>query len=39
MPVYEGYRLEQLFTNVAVDLAESQEASQAFLEKRPAKFD
>ena len=39
MPVYEGYRLEQLFTNVAVDLPESREASQAYLEKRPAKFD
>lgn len=39
MPVYEGYRLEQLFTNVAVALPESQEASQAFLEKRDPDFD
>ncbi|HLS99622.1 MAG: enoyl-CoA hydratase-related protein [Porticoccaceae bacterium] len=39
MPVYEGYRLEQLFTNVAVALPESREASAAFLEKREPKFD
>mgnify|MGYP003386069383 CR=1 FL=1 len=39
MPVYEGYRLEQLFTNVAVALPESKEASQAFLEKRAPNFD
>jgi enoyl-CoA hydratase len=39
MPVYEGYRLEQLFTNVAVDLSESREASAAFLEKRDPEFD
>lgn len=39
MPVYEGYRIEQLFTNVAVDLPESREASSAFLEKRDPKFD
>ena len=39
MPVYEGYRLEQLFTNVAVALPESKEASDAFLEKREPKFD
>lgn len=39
MPLYEGYRLEQLFTNVAVALPESREASQAFLEKRAPNFD
>lgn len=39
MPVYEGYRLEQLFTNIAVALPESQEASAAFLEKRDPNFD
>ena len=39
MPLYDGYRLEQLFTNVAVALPESQEASQAFLEKRDPQFD
>ena len=39
MPVYEGYRLEQLFTNVAVALPESAEASAAFLEKREPNFD
>jgi enoyl-CoA hydratase len=39
MPVYEGYRLEQLFTNVAVALPESQEASAAFMEKRDPEFD
>lgn len=39
MPVAEGYRLEQLFTNIAVALPESQEASAAFLEKREPKFD
>lgn len=39
MPVDEGYRLEQLFTNIAVALPESKEASQAFLEKREPKFD
>ncbi|MAT49997.1 MAG: enoyl-CoA hydratase [Porticoccaceae bacterium] len=39
MPVYEGYRLEQLFTNIAVALPESKEASDAFLEKRDPKFD
>lgn len=39
MPVYEGYRLEQLFTNVAVALPESKEASAAYLEKRAPNFD
>jgi len=39
MPVYEGYRLEQLFTNVAVALPESREASAAFMEKRDPNFD
>lgn len=39
MPVHEGYRLEQLFTNIAVALPESKEASQAFLDKRDPKFD
>ena len=39
MPVYEGYRLEQLFTNVAVALPEAKEASDAFLEKRAPNFD
>lgn len=39
MPVYEGYRLEQLFTNVAVALPESKEASAAYLEKRAPKFE
>lgn len=38
MSVYDGYRMEQLFTNVAVDLPESREASLAFLEKRKPNF-
>lgn len=38
MSMENGYRLEQLFTNIAVALPESAEASKAFLEKREPKF-
>ncbi|QHE84507.1 enoyl-CoA hydratase-related protein [Hydrogenophaga sp. BPS33] len=34
MPVYEGYRLEQLFTGLAAGLPESREAALAWAEKR-----
>lgn len=34
MPVYGGYRIEQLFTGLAAGLPESREASVAFIEKR-----
>ncbi|QHE84771.1 enoyl-CoA hydratase-related protein [Hydrogenophaga sp. BPS33] len=34
MPLTEGYRVEQLFTTLASSMADSKEASKAFLEKR-----
>lgn len=38
LPVIEGYRIEQLFTTLASSMEESQEASRAFVEKRPPRW-